>query len=625
MADTEVPVRSADGGRRARRGQGTPRRRARALWWWVGGVGLVLAVCGVLAAQALWLRSDLLRAAELAPRLESELAERRIPEAQATLDELRESAGSARAAASGPLWDLAGLLPWVGPNVRAGTAAAQAADTLASGALAPLVELASTVDPAAILPGREPKDLAPLAQAVPKVEAAAGAVRSAEELLAAVDTSELVPQLAGPVRSAHDDVIRLRGLVDTGEAAIRMAPGLLGADGPRTYLVLVQNNAEARASGGIPGALVEVTLDRGAMTLGKQGSASGLGSFLPRIPVDPVQQRIYSTRLGRYMQDVNLTPDFPTAAATAAAMWEREGGKHVDGVVSLDPVGLGRLLGALGPVDLGGSEFAPFRAAGLPATLTAENATRTLLSDVYRIKDTSMQDAYFAAVAREIFASFSASDGDPAALARALTAVVGDGRLFFYSSHPEEQAIIAGWDVGGAIDRPGPDGARFGVYFNDGTGAKMDYYVRRTVELVRECTANGSSGSNSTRIVAKVTLENTAPADAATSLPAYVTGKGAFGVPPGSVQTNVIAYGPGKAAVESVRLDGQPYTLHPDVHAGRPLTTAVTRLAPGQKATLEFAFVRIPEGPLALDVTPGVQPKSQVVRPASGESCVPSG
>ncbi|WP_139346803.1 DUF4012 domain-containing protein [Sinomonas mesophila] len=619
MAETQAPMRRAGGELRARRAERNPRRAGRARWWWLGAAGLVLAACGVLAAQALWLRSDLLRAAELAPRLESELAERRIPEAQGTLGELRERASGARAAASGPLWDLAAGLPWIGPNLRAGTAAAQAADTLASKALPLLLEVASTVDPGAVLPGREPKDLAPLAQAVPKVEAAAEAVRSAEGLLGAVDTSAIVPQLAGPVRSAHDDVARLRGLLDTGEAAARMAPGLLGADGPRTYLVLVQNNAEARASGGIPGALVEVTLDRGAMTLGKQGSASGLGSFLPRIPVDPVQQRIYSTRLGRYMQDVNLTPDFPTAGATAAAMWEREGGKHVDGVVSLDPVALARLLGALGPVELEGREFAPFRAAGLPATLTAENATRTLLSDVYRIEEPKLQDVYFAAVAREIFASFSAADGDPVALARAVTAVVEDGRLFFYSSRPEEQATVAGWDVGGAIDRPGADEARFGAYFNDGTGAKMDYYVRRTVELVTECTPEG------TRAVMRITVENTAPADAATALPRYVTGNGAFGIPPGSVQTNVIAYGPKRAAVEGLRIDGRQSGLHADVHAGRPLATSVVRLSPGQKASLEFVFSRIPEAPLMLDVTPGVQPKAQVVRPFSGQGCRASG
>ena len=66
--------------------------------------------------------------------------------------------------------------------------------------------------------------------------------------------------------------------------------------------------------------------------------------------MDAEQQQIYSTRLGKYMQDVNLTPDFPTAAATAQAMWERKTGQRVDGVISMDPVALGYVLDATGPV-----------------------------------------------------------------------------------------------------------------------------------------------------------------------------------------------------------------------------------------------------------------------------------
>ena len=61
------------------------------------------------------------------------------------------------------------------------------------------------------------------------------------------------------------------------------------------------------------------------------------------------------------MQDVNLTPDFPTAAATAQAMWERKTGQHVDGVLSLDPVALGYILDATGPVKITSPELSAAR------------------------------------------------------------------------------------------------------------------------------------------------------------------------------------------------------------------------------------------------------------------------
>ena len=99
---------------------------------------------------------------------------------------------------------------------------------------------------------------------------------------------------------------------------------MLGADSGRNYLLMIQNNAESRASGGIPGALAVLTLDKGKLTLGAQSSAGDIGAMSPALLVDLHQQQIYSTRLGKYMQDVNLTPDFPTAASSAQAMWEKK-------------------------------------------------------------------------------------------------------------------------------------------------------------------------------------------------------------------------------------------------------------------------------------------------------------
>ncbi len=47
----------------------------------------------------------------------------------------------------------------------------------------------------------------------------------------------------------------------TAARAVRLLPPMLGADGPREYLLLVQNNAEQRATGGIPGSVVQLLLN----------------------------------------------------------------------------------------------------------------------------------------------------------------------------------------------------------------------------------------------------------------------------------------------------------------------------------------------------------------------------
>jgi len=57
--------------------------------------------------------------------------------------------------------------------------------------------------------------------------------------------------------------------------------------------------------------------------------------------------------VARYPQDVNLSPDFPTAAALFAKMYTGRTGTAVDGVVAIDPVALSYLLEGTGPVDVG--------------------------------------------------------------------------------------------------------------------------------------------------------------------------------------------------------------------------------------------------------------------------------
>ena len=97
---------------------------------------------------------------------------------------------------------------------------------------------------------------------------------------------------------------------------------MMGGSEPRNYLLLIQNSAEVRATGGIPGALAVLHTEKGKIQLATQDSASEMGAFEPALKVDAAQDAIYTNRLGSYMQNVNMTPDFPTAANTARAMWQ---------------------------------------------------------------------------------------------------------------------------------------------------------------------------------------------------------------------------------------------------------------------------------------------------------------
>lgn len=600
--------------------RGTPRRVARVAIPIVVVAAVALAWAGWLGVKASDISKELEAATDLAEQLKREISTSNAQSTQNTVVQMREHTLAARESAGDPLWTLASGLPWAGPNFSAVAEVARAADDVVGLGLEPLINVYGSLDWGTLLPGSTGRDLGPLKSAAPSVTSASYAVRVSADRLAQIDVTRLIPQVSQPLTRATEQLHQITGALDAAADASKLAPVMLGAEEPRNYLLMIQNNAESRASGGIPGALAVLTVDNGKLSLEEQASAGDVGIMSPALTVDPEQQQIYTGRLGKFMQDVNLTPDFPTSATTAQAMWERKSGKRVDGVISIDPVALSYILDATGPVKISSPELISLAKNRLPTELTGKNVVQTLLSDVYaKIEQPKLQDAYFAGVAQEIFVALSQGKGDAKGLIAGITHGTEEGRVLVWSANATEQAVISKYPLSGSIAGPSISPAQFGVYFNDGTGAKMDYYVKRTVQLIKECAQDGYE-----QTTVRISSTNTAPAEAATSLPAYVTGGGIFGVPPGSVQTNIVAYGPVQANVETAKLDGQRTDFAPYQHSNRPVGVLAVQLAPGETKTVEFTFGKIVQHTEPnVVVTPTVQDAKDVILPTQNAECVP--
>lgn len=578
-------------------------------------VGLILAAGASLAGKASTIRMELETSKQLLTQLKAEIAGDDPKAAIETVSRLKQHTASAREQSAGPLWAAAGIVPWLGPNFQAaGEITASVDDVVRLGA-APLVTEFHSLDWNLVAPKSTGVDLAPLQAAEPKIASAAHAVRASAQRINSIDTSDLVPQISEPLVELRDQLMSTSRSLDAAASAAALLPRMMGSDEPREYLLLIQNNAESRATGGIPGALAVLTIDNGKIGLKAQSSASEFGLVAPPLPVPTEQKAIYSGRMGRFIQDVNLTPDFPTTASLARAMWEKKTSQRVDGVVSIDPVALSYILKATGPVQVS-SPAGP--EAGLPVKLTSQNVVATLLSDVYgAIEEPVTQDAYFASVAADIFGALSMGKADPKKLLEAIAQGAQEGRILVWSRDTKEQSLLAPHALSGSIDGPGISPAQFGVYFNDGTGAKMDYYVTRTAQVVKNCTRDGYQ-----QVTVRIISTNNAPEDAANSLPPYVTGGGTYGVPAGSVQTNLVAYGPVQANVEVAKVDGQRTNFAPYLHGNRPVGMLSIRLLPGESKTVEFTFGDIVQHTEPdLVVTPTVQPVKEVILPTISEPC----
>ncbi|MGI5246790.1 DUF4012 domain-containing protein [Dactylosporangium sp. CA-139066] len=568
----------------------------------VAGFGLRLASVAADAA------SHLQRAAALVTDLETQLRRGDLGAARVTANELRRQTAAARADAHGPSWWLGRRLPVAGDDLTAVGAVADAVDALAARALPPLLDAAEGMSGAMGRgSGGTEADLKTVENAAPRITAAAAAARAAQRRLEGLDRAGLSPRVRAAVRQVADGLDKVVPLLDPAARAARLLPGLLGADGPRTYLVLFQNLAEVRATGGMPGAFAVVKADHGHIELVEQGTAAKtLREFdTPVLPLDPDQQELFTDRLGTYPADVNLTPDFPTAAALIREMYRQRSGRTVDGVFATDPVALAYLLGATGPVTLPTGD-----------QLTAATAVRQLLSEVYlKIASEPDQDAYFAGAAKAVLDRLMGGVPMSQALVSALSRAAEERRLLAWSAHPEEQRELAGTVFGGTL--PEQDGAHptVGVFLDDGTGAKLGYYLTRSVQLESgRCLPDGTRPLRLT-----VTLGSTAPK---TGLPRSVLGLGLAGEY--TVRTNVLVYAPAGGSPVSATQDGAPTDFGTGLDKGREVAVFTVDLAPGAQSTLvvDLATPPLPVQEAVeprLVLTPGITPWTTRLQP--GRAC----
>lgn len=191
--------------------------------------------------------------------------------------------------------------------------------------------------------------------------------------------------LPGPIAQVRDLMLdRLRAYGPALRAYAEMddtLPGILGWDGPRRYLVLTQNPAELRPTGGFIGSFGTVTFDRGRLAERRFQDV-----FLLDLPwdypfIDPpaalVRYLLGPTQPWQ-LADANWSPDFPTSAQQAIRLYENEGGSGaIDGVIGITTQTIDEILRITGPITV----------ADYDVTIAAGEATLKVLQNTRVARD----------------------------------------------------------------------------------------------------------------------------------------------------------------------------------------------------------------------------------------------
>jgi len=125
---------------------------------------------------------------------------------------------------------------------------------------------------------------------------------------------------------------------------------VLGGNGPRKYLFLFQNNQEMRATGGFIGTYGVMDVFNGNVRkFFIDGIFNPDGQLKEKVvPPTPIQKISAAWSL----HDSNWFPDFPTSAEKSAWFYEKTGGPTVDGVITMTPTVMQKLLEVTGPIEM---------------------------------------------------------------------------------------------------------------------------------------------------------------------------------------------------------------------------------------------------------------------------------
>lgn len=506
-------------------------------------------------------------------------------------DRFESDAHHARSLTGGPMWSLLTHLPIVGDDAHGVRTVAEVADGLGSDGLDELAASAGHLGD--VVPAHGRIDLEELSRLQAPVAQGTAAMQRASAQLHAQDGVGYSSALRSRYRDVETQIDQATGALGTVGRALQVLPQFLGQDHPADTLLVFYNNAEIRSGGGLPGAVSLLHADRGALSVTRQAAGSTMKTGSPVRQLTTPEKELFGPQLGDYFVDANMTPDFDRTADLMRAHWTKAYGGHLDGVIALDPVTLSYLMKATGPVTVDGHR------------ITSATAVGYLLHQVYvdypRPAD---QDVFFAEVARQVFSSVTDGRASPMGVLRALARGASERRVFVHAFAPATQRQITGTAVAGDLPATATSTPQVGFFIDDTTGSKMSYYLRYDTSVTSTYCTGGVQG-----LTAHATVSSVAPADAAKQ-PAYITGGGKYGVPPGWELVTAYVFAPVGGTLGQFTVDGEKQNYGRTTFDGRTVATTYLWLKPGRTFDLTWTMTtgRGQTGQVRMQTTPSVVP-----------------
>lgn len=340
------------------------------------------------------------------------------------------------------------------------------------------------------------------------------------DIIGYLDDINIPESLGGKVTEYTDKMTLITDAYAVAEDYLPLLKAFLGGGSDRTYLLAAQNSTEIRAGGGFPGSVGTITIVDGVLTIGDFNSVYDVLPYGTPASVGPSE--LEDTLFGNWMhypRDASFNPDFERVAQIWAKAYGNKSNTNVDGVISLTPTIIQRLLSYMGEVQLSDG-----------TVLNGENATQMLQHDLYYkyfnnasyTDDTNdVVDSLFAETAKTTMSRL-VDDFDLNKIAGYLSvfnAGAEDRTIMMWMADETEQQYVRDVGCSGGLN-DNPENPEIGVYISGSDPCKLGWYVNVNTQI-GEAQVN-EDGTRTYDVT--VTVENTIDNNTIKTAGTYILG-----------------------------------------------------------------------------------------------------
>jgi hypothetical protein len=203
-----------------------------------------------------------------------------------------------------------------------------------------------------------------MGKVVPEIDKIEGKLILAQKEIDQVNPGHY-PQI-GKLKSVHDQIQSIKDIADgaviavgQGKPLIKALPSLLGEKEDKKYLMLFQNDAELRPTGGFLTYYSVFRVAQGDIKIDNSSDIYSLDNSISRHPApSPIIKKYFPSVTQAYIRDINLSPDFIESMKDFDEMYQKSSQKSdVDGIIAIDTHFFVNIIRILGEVEADGLKF----------------------------------------------------------------------------------------------------------------------------------------------------------------------------------------------------------------------------------------------------------------------------